>query len=441
MSTVTLLDPTTLRPFREPITVPGFVADKQLGLPDGRIVLLTYEPESSNRSWLTLYDPDHGSVRSVEAPETTSELLGYSETLDRVILIDATPDGPSAVTLFDTKSMTVVRRELPSGTHLAWPHMSALFDEGRSIAFYTTSGYDVERIGGPPQVQILDIDANEFASPIEIDGVVHGMVEVAPEFVRQPELPFGEVEPGLVVDPVDGRLFITHVDGGGISVADLHTGEVRTSQFHDQRPSFWGSALSWLIPPAQAKDNEPSAWYSAELSIDRSTLFVTGRADDAWRGTDNRLHTTSQPLGLYAVDTSTLEVVRALELPVSTAWSTPAALALTGTTSDQVWCDEVCRPGTNEPFVDGKSEDTGLYVLDPQTLEIRAQLRPGTSFYNAQTFGDWMIAETDGLDGYGYESINLLAGESAARLAMSDDFFVVANSAGVLRVGQPPQQP
>lgn len=199
-----------------------------------------------------------------------------------------------------------------------------------------------------------------------------------------------------------------------------------------RQPSFWERALWWLIPPAEAKGSEPSATLSAWLSHDRSLLLITGVATDAWRDSTRRLHASTTPLGLTVIDTETLDVVVSLDLPVSHGLSTSEAIVLAGTTSSAVYCDQECNPSNNEPEIDGEPQHSGLYVLDPASLEIRFHHRPGANFYPVDAYEDWLVAESFGADGDFYDAVDLRTGRLAARIGFSDSIFMVTNRGGFI---------
>ena len=198
------------------------------------------------------------------------------------------------------------------------------------------------------------------------------------------------------------------------------------------RPSIWTRALSRLIPPAEAKGSEPSATLSAWLSSDRSQLLVTGVANDAWQDSVTQvLHTSTRPLGLTVIDTATFAVVASLDLPVTRGVSTADAIALAGTTDNLSFCDQVCNPDNNEPDVEGEALHSGVYLLDPATLEVRSHHRPGANFYMLEGFEEWLVLESFGADGDYVESVDLTTATPSARKEFGSSSFVVTDR-GVL---------
>jgi len=435
-SALRLIDPATLEPITATVEIPGSPWDEPAVLPDGRLVFFSGNSPEADQKWLSLVDLKSGRAESTQIDFSPSRILGYSEATERVVFMLTSGQG-TRIVLFDPIDLSISETPIfeEEGNDW-WPHESVLFDDGDKIAFYFTRGYDEEHLGEPPQVRVLDLESNLLGDPIVVDGVVHGLVELPEEFIRHPDLPYGEVEPGIAIDSVDGRLFATHPDGKALTVVDLLTNDVDVVPLESQS-SFWGRALSWLIPPAEAKGSEPSVTLSAWLSPDRRLLYVTGEANDAWRDADKRLHTTSEPLGLMVVDTRTLELTRNLELPVSRGLSTDNGVALTGATSSQIWCDEECKPENNEPDVEGSGEATGLYILDPETLDIREQLHPGVFFYYMDSFEDWIISESDIPEPWGYQSIDTRTGDMTPSRFATGSGSLMVTGGGVIEIQWP----
>jgi hypothetical protein len=431
-----LVDPQTLDAVTPSIEVSGWPWGEPTVLPDGRFLFVSAESPEPTRLLLTSIDFETGVVNTGELDNSNTWIIGYSAALNRVALLRQ-DGGASRIDLVDPDQLAVVEqanfREVTDGW---WPSQWAVFDEGRQVAFYTTPGIDEDHIHDPPQVWILDLENFDLGDPIAVEGVVHGLTKLPEDYIRNPEFPYGDAQPGVVFDAVDGRLFVAHADGTRVTVIDLMTGDTDVAPL-EPRPSLWGQALSWLIPPAQAKGSEPSAHISAWLSPDRNLLYITGEADDAWRDSDARLHTTTDPLGLTVVDTDSLQVVRSLELPVSRGHSTSSAVVATGTSGHQIWCDEVCRPGNNEPEVEGDSEASGLYILDPSTLEIVEHQEPGVYFNYMYVFEDWLITERDGTEGWGYQSIDTRTMEVGPHRHFANDTALIVTEGGILEVDWP----
>jgi len=436
MTALRLIDPATLEPITATLEIPGSPWDEPAVIPDGRLLFFSGNSPEPDQLWLSMVDFKRGVAESTEVDFSPSRILGYSEATERVVLMLTSGQG-TRIVLVNPIDLSIVEGPIfeEQGNDW-WPHEWALFDDGSKIAFYFTHGYDEKRLGEPPQVRVLDLVTNILGDPVSVDGVVHGLVELPEEFTRYPDFPFGEVEPGIVFDTVDGRLFAAHPDGKGLTVVDLVTNAVDTVYFESQS-SFWGRTLSWLIPPAEAKGNEPSVTISAWLSPDRRFLYLTGESNDAWRDADKRLHTTTEPLGLMVVDTETLELKRNLELPVSKGLSTNTGVALTGTTSNQIWCDEECKPGNDEPEVEGSGEATGLYILDPDTLDIREQLHPGVFFYYMDSFEDWIISEDDIPEPWGYQSMDTRTGEMSPVRSTTGSSSLMVTEGGVIEIQWP----
>jgi len=423
-----------LQPVGSPLTLPGYLADEHVALPDGRLLLFTFE----GNDWTAIiFDPEANRIDSAaEAPFTGGvRPVGYSTELDKVVMIGLGLDTQHFY-LFDPSTGSFSNDKLFDGEDIEWLHEAALIDGGRKVVVYETFGYDEARIGEPPQVRVGDLTSNVLGRPIEVMGVLHGHAELAPDAVRDPQWPYGEVAPGIVFDEVDNRLFVVHGDGAGLTTVDLLAGSSEVTDLVEP-PSFWTSVMSWLIPPARAKGSEPSANLTAWLSHDGSQLLVTGETEDAWRDAENRLHTTQTALGLMVIDTETMDVARTLELPVNRGLSTRSAVVLTGSEGSHTWCDEVCKPGNNELEVEGEHKSSGLILLDPTSLEIRDQHLPGTAFNPLGVYEDWLVLETSSEDWWGFETVNLVSGQLGGR---TDEVFgasyVMVTERGVYLNGQ-----
>lgn len=433
-SSLQRLDEATLQPVGFSLTVSGYLAEGHVALPDGRLLLFTFD----ENDWKAItFDPEAHRVDSgVEAPFTGGvRPLGYSAELNRVVMLGFGFDTPHLY-LFDPHTGSFDDETVFGDEDIGWVHQAALIDGGRKVAIYETFGYVEDRIGDPPQVRVGDLTTNILGEPIEVTGVVHGHAELAPDAVRDPGWPYGEVEPAIVFDEARSRLFVVHADGAGLTAVDLLNGTTEVSDFAEP-PGFWTSVMSWLIPPAEAKGSEPSAYLSAWLNPDGSQLLVTGEAGDAWRDAGKKLHTTHSALGLMVIDTETLELERTLDLPVNRGLSTPSAVVLTGSEGSRIWCDEVCKPGNNEPEVEGEYESSGLILLDPTSLEIRHQYLPGNGFNPRGVYEDWLVVETSSDDWWGYETINLVNGQAGGRTdQVSGTSYIIVTDRGVYLANQ-----
>ncbi len=417
-----LVDPATLEPLAPPVELPGHVAvDNHVALPDGRLMLPTWEGDSWQKGRIVLFEPATGEITTVDAPFSSGvRVLGYSPALTSVVLMDETGDQDPK--LFDPFTMRVRQTgvDLPDDE---WYRHLALFDEGRKVALYAAPGF--EEAGRPPIVRIADLEAGTAADPIVLGDVVHGLAEVPPEVRRDPESPYGEAHPGLAFDPGRGRLYVAHADGGGLTVVDLFDRSTIFSRLAS-RPSLWAKALSWLIPPAEAKGNEPSGWLNAFLDATGGRLFVTGVTTDGWRDPETReLHTTTRPLGVTVVDTESLRAEATFDLPVSRGVATAHGIAFTGTSADHTFCDEVCDPGAGAMTERGEWTHSGLYVVDPQTLEVRAHHRPAANFYPEGAHHQWLITESFGDDGDYVDAVDLTTGLLAGRADFGATTYMV----------------
>lgn len=419
------IDPATLQPSGEAWELPGYLSDEHAVLPDGRLVLFSWEGETWHKGWVSMVQS--GGERVTWPSPFTSGLrsLGFSPTLERVVLLSDF----HRLSLLDPATGEIERNIVDADLDDDVPaHEAFMYADGSKVLYYFVPGYGQDRIGDPPFLRVADLGERTVGDPIELAGVVHGLVDLPSEMVRDPNWPYGEAQPGIAFDPASGRLFVAHADGGGLTVADVNAGEVNQVALGPQ-PSFWAGALSWLVPPAEAKGGGPTASMTAWFNQEHSRLFVTGSASDGWRHPETReFHATNTPLGLSVIDADTLELVETLELPVAYGVADDDAVAAAGTRSDLVFCDEVCQPGNNLPETEGTSEHSGLYIIDPGTLEVRSHHRPGTNFYVVDAAGGWLIAESYGADGDLYESIDLDSGAPAAQIPYGDHVYLVTEA-------------
>lgn len=417
------VDVSTLQPVGSLVRLPGYLAEEHVVLPDGRLVLFTFE----EGKWrLILFDPAANRVDlETEAPFTGEvRPVGYSAFLEQVVMIGFKSDSQFFY-LFDPATGSFADEPVFGGSDIGWVYEAALIDEGRKVAIYQTFGYDEAMIGEPPQVRVGDLVTNTLGEPLEVTGVVHGHAALSSDAIRDPQWPYGEVEPAIVFDAVQGRLFVVPGGGTSLTTVDLLAGAVVVNDFAEP-PSFWTRVMSWLIPPARAKGGEPSASLFAWLSEDRSQLYVTGETRDAWRDEESRLHTTHTPLGLMVVNTDTLELDRVLELPVSVGLYTSSAVVLTGYEGTRIWCDEECKPGNNEPEGEGEYEHSGLVLLDPTSLEIRKHHNPGEGFHPNGALDEWLLVGTFD-DAWAYQTINLITGEVGSRAQISESSYIITD--------------
>lgn len=174
------------------------------------------------------------------------------------------------------------------------------------------------------------------------------------------------MHPGLGWDIARERLHIVHADRLAVTVLDLVRGELVDEAEIRLPTSLRQRLMLWLLPPAQAKLQEGTR-RNVRIDPEGARLYISGVRWDLVRNDRGEAVDEQQvALGVTVLDTSTLETVAHLDLPVSDVEISPdGRLVLAAGVADG-------------RVVDGDPEMAGLYVLDADTLEERGHLWLGT---------------------------------------------------------------
>jgi hypothetical protein len=210
-----------------------------------------------------------------------------------------------------------------------------------------------------PRVLIVDVKEGRLERDIEIPGLVAGH-----EWKGDSVGSFAH--PGLGWDLDAGRLYIAHADHLAVTVVDIVEGEL-IEQREISLPSTWAERMTlWLLPAAQAKLQEGTR-RNLRIDLEGERLYISGvRWELVHNDKGESIDEQQVALGLTVLDLPTLGVVSHLELPVSDVEISPDGnyLLLTGVSDGRV--------------VDYEPEQSGLYVLDADTLKERGHLWAGT---------------------------------------------------------------
>lgn len=210
-----------------------------------------------------------------------------------------------------------------------------------------------------PRVFVIDVVSGRLERDIEIPGLVAG-------YQWKGDSVGSFAHPGLGWDLAAERLYVVHADRLVVTVVDLGLGEVTDKQ-EISLPSSWTERITlWVVPAAQAKLQEGSR-HNVRIDPEGKRLYISGVR---WELVNNdkgeAIDEQQVPLGLTVIDLPTLDVVSHLQLPVSDVEISPDGnhLLLSGVSDGRV--------------VDNEPEESGLYVLDADTLTERGHLWAGT---------------------------------------------------------------
>lgn len=210
-----------------------------------------------------------------------------------------------------------------------------------------------------PRVFVIDVESGRLERDIEIPGLVAGH-ESKGDSVGS------FAHPGLGWDLTAERLYVVHADHLAVTVVDLAQGEVIDEQ-EISLPSSWAERITlWVLPAAQAKLQEGSR-HNVRIHPEGKRLYISGVRWELVNNDEGEAIDEQQiPWGLTVLDLPTLDVVSHLQLPVSDVEISPNGnhLLLSGVSDGRV--------------VDYEPEQSGLYVLDANTLKERGHLWAGT---------------------------------------------------------------
>ena len=210
-----------------------------------------------------------------------------------------------------------------------------------------------------PRVFVIDVVSGRLERDIEIPGLVAGHQwngDSVGSFAH----------PGMGWDLSAERLYLIHADRVEVTVVDLGLGEV-IDELEISLPSSWAERVTlWVVPAAQAKLQEGSR-YNVRIDPEGKRLYISGvRWELVTNDRGEVIDEQQVPWGLTVLDLPTLDVVSHLQLPVSDVEISPNGnhLLLSGVSDGRV--------------VDNEPEESGLYVLDADTLKERGHLWAGT---------------------------------------------------------------
>lgn len=173
-----------------------------------------------------------------------------------------------------------------------------------------------------------------------------------------------EVEPALVWDASRRRVLVVHGVETKVTTVDLETGEVVT--YDVTSPTSWlDHLLTWLIPPASAKEGHSS--YGTErralLTPSGDRLYVASSVSAVVDETDLRIETT--PRGVEVIDTETWELAHRWEIPASEIALSPDGRYLV--TTGLSW---------SESLTDFEERVEDVLVIDLESHEIVGRFEP-----------------------------------------------------------------
>jgi len=210
-----------------------------------------------------------------------------------------------------------------------------------------------------PRVLVIDANTGRLERDIEIPGLVAGH-----EWKGESVGSFAH--PGLGWDVHAEHLYVVHADHLAVTVVDLALGEVINEREVSLASSWTERMTLWLLPAAQAKLQEGSR-RNVRIDPEGERLYISGvRWELVHNDEGEAIDEKQVSWGLTVLDLPTLDVVSHLELPVSDVEISPDGnhLLLTGVSDGRV--------------VDYEPEQSGLYVLDADTLKDRGHLWAGT---------------------------------------------------------------
>lgn len=211
-----------------------------------------------------------------------------------------------------------------------------------------------------PQLLVIDAKTGRLEWDVPIPGLIAGHPWKGDE-------DWSFLHPGLGWDLDGERLYIAHADRLAVTVLDLIQGAVIGEREISLPTSLRRQLALWLLPPpAEAKLQEGTR-RNVRVDPDGDRLYLTGVRWELVRNDKGEVIDEQQvALGLTVLDLPTLDVITHLDLPVSDVEISPdgSIVLLTG-----VWDGRV---------VDSDPEQSGLHVLEADTLEERGHLWPGT---------------------------------------------------------------
>ncbi|MGH8937684.1 MAG: YncE family protein [Acidimicrobiia bacterium] len=208
---------------------------------------------------------------------------------------------------------------------------------------------------GSPRVMVVEPEDGEIIFDLPLENVEAGVVEQPGTDAR-----YLSQSPGLAWHLDRRLLYVAHADQDTVTAVDLGAGRL----VGPERPSLLGRLGRWLVPRAEAKLS-PGTDRQVVLNHEGKHLFAAGLRRELSREA-GELELRETPLGLVAFDAETLREVSRVDLPVSNLALSPSGQDLL------LWGRSLTARAEEKP----RTEPSGLYVLDAETLEERAQFTP-----------------------------------------------------------------
>lgn len=142
--------------------------------------------------------------------------------------------------------------------------------------------------------------------------------------------------PAVVWD--ESRVYIVHAKEPTVSVVDLETGDIESTVL--DATTWWDRIVAYWMPTAAAKGPSLGIYTSAALTPDGRYLFVSGNEVTPVQGEDGTLLEETHHLGLTVVDTESMELVSAPELPIQFVADLSGTIFGIDTTSITPWEDD-----------------------------------------------------------------------------------------------------
>gem|GEM_PF-4960277 len=250
---------------------------------------------------------------------------------------------PGGFAVFEVDVSSGDVRELISHPQAFGPSEVLFLDDGSLAVF----GYD---LNSPELPRVVVVDLREARLTVDL-----ALPELGPRYTegRPTEVEVAwDLEGNLLYGPIEAF--------PGITVVDLATGEQQVH--HIEAMSSWLDRLmaAW-VPVAHAKG--PTASRAVELSPDRNTIYLTGSTSDF--SPEGILEATT-PTGVVAVTMDTFRETARIDADIDHVTAIPGGMWLLGTGGTTVRTGEALWV----------TEGSGLFVLDPATLDVAAHWDP-----------------------------------------------------------------
>jgi hypothetical protein len=218
-----------------------------------------------------------------------------------------------------------------------------------------------------PHLLLVDTVRNRVTKDIRIPGLTDGQHKIIP---NPPDAnPYREYSSGRAWDLDRDRLYIAHPAADRVTVIGLASGTILAQSDAGRRLTLLNHLFDRLFLPAEAKMN-PGNRRQAALSRDGSRLYIAGIQMEETRQANGTVVHRETPLGVDILDTHDLSKIRRLDLAVSEVLVSAAGQVLLTGTQFEVAANQG----------QGKSQSSGLFIVDEAHPERVAQLNPGERF-------------------------------------------------------------